>query len=276
MKRILVVNDPHVVALIYKLKPEPTVSFEEAAPLEDTINRFRLRLVDNILKVELLDHFSSQEKAMVEVQPFLRSWEIIFGLAQGRPSITFEFERAEIIDRNPPPMGSHQIIEAHGISSGEAFGNFTACAVHREYPKPPTNFVAAPDVETMWVRFSGYVARNEHLSSMGYMVLTVLEHGTAIKRPVQPARKPSKQRLQAAQLYRIDIEVLNKLGTLTSDVGDEKTGRKMHVSDRRAHTAPEIAWIEAAVKAITRRMGEYSCRPTSDFPQLTMAQLPSL
>jgi hypothetical protein len=132
------------------------------------------------------------------------------------------------------------------------------------YPDPPGNFVLSPEVETMWVRFLGYHAGREPLASMGYFCLTVVGESAGGRR-------------LASRQYSIAEDVLRKLGELTSTVGSEKTARKLPPpSRRRVHTGQEIAWIEAAVKALIRRMGEYASDRTRAWPRVTMTQLPQL
>jgi hypothetical protein len=71
--------------------------------------------------------------------------------------------------------------------------------------------------------------------------------------------------------------VLKTLGTLTSDVGDLTSARKLEkTSQVRPHTEKEVAWIKAAVKMLVRRKAEYDHDPTAKLPQVTMNDLPEL
>jgi hypothetical protein len=80
---------------------------------------------------------------------------------------------------------------------------------------------------------------------------------------------------QAVKLYRISKEVLSKLGELTSERGDAKTARKMKQGKTLTPLSPtESSWINAAVKAIIRRVGEIDLDPT--LPDITMNDLPTL
>ncbi len=107
----------------------------------------------------------------------------------------------------------------------------------------------------------------ELLLSMAYFCLTVVEIIGA------PGLKGRQRREVASKLFNIDVDVLNKLGALTSERGDRTTARKARpspvpLSDR------EQAWIEAAIKMLVVRVGEYSSgQPLS---QITMAHLPFL
>jgi hypothetical protein len=97
---------------------------------------------------------------------------------------------------------------------------------------------------------------------MAYFVLTVLEmHGG---------------RRKAAARFGIGGRVLSKLGHLASETGDVKTARKA-AATARPLTAEESRWLEAAVIAIVRRVGEVAAAGSAALlPQLTMADLPPL
>ena len=120
------------------------------------------------------------------------------------------------------------------------------------------------DVETMWHRYEGYLAGREPLAAMAYFCLTVLQ-GSAGGRD------------EAAEQFGISGRVLDTLGRLTTEIGDDETARKRtHGSEWRPHTRAERAWIEAAVKALIRRAGEWASDPEAPGPQLTMNDLPKL
>lgn len=259
-------RDPHVSELYYHLKTSDTLSFDNPPVLDWEIGACKGQLSAGILRIDLIDHFTSEEEARSRVELFLRSWEISAGLELGVSAVRFEFKRSKIIDRNPPLPGSPQILCAQAISSSESVGRAAMCQVRKRYPNPPSDFVSCPDVETMWQRFSNYRKGKELLASMAYMCLSVLEASVI----------GQNRRAQAARHYKIEKEVLRKLGYLTGDVGDAETARKMSVSERRKHTGQEIVWIEAAVKAIIRRVGEYAHDPKASRAILSMKNLPPL
>jgi len=41
-------------------------------------------------------------------------------------------------------------------------------------------------------------------------------------------------------------------------------------------TPPEKAWVEAVVRTLIQRVGEYAYDPTAKAPQITMADFPSI
>jgi hypothetical protein len=82
-------------------------------------------------------------------------------------------------------------------------------------------------------------------------------------------------RKQAAQQLKIHEDVLERLGELTSKRGDPRTARKF---ERYITPSPlthaEIVWVEAAIKAIIRRVGEREAIDT--LPKINIGDLPEL
>ena len=97
---------------------------------------------------------------------------------------------------------------------------------------------------------------------MAYFVLTVLEmHGG---------------RRKAAVRFGIAGPVLSTVGHLSSKTGDVTTARKADAAARPL-TSQETQWLEAAVPAIIRRVGEVAAVGSAATPTpLTMADLPPL
>lgn len=255
-------QDPHVVALLYKIETIATVRFDDPPAVEDETDAFRLRLEKGKATFELKDHFSSVEDARNTVDSFIRSWELDIALRFGRQEIKFVFEDAEVIDRNPHSPGSPLVIQTIGINSEEAFGVPTIIVSRREYPTPPRHFRVNPDVDTLWQRFEGYTQGREPLLSMAYFCLTLIETRAG-------------GRKEAEKLHRIHIDVLSKLGNLTANSGDENTARKIRKTSTLVPvTKAETRWIEAAIKAIIRRVGEINSNTSLQI--ITMSDLPNI
>jgi len=234
-----------------------------AAPVEEATEGFAARLVDGVLAVEPVEHHAFVESARATVEPFLRAWEIHHALWAGKPEFHFDYHSAEIVDRDPPPLepGGRR---AQEVVLGTAVETDVALAlqvIRTSYPLPPRGFAADPDVETLWLRWSGYRAGREPLPAMAYFCLTVLKmHG----------------RLSGAvQRFGISRNVLGKLSYLASHRGDRASARKAD-----AATTPlsdeERAWLEEAIKKIIIRAGEVAADPAGTRPALTMNDLPPL
>jgi hypothetical protein len=255
-------RDPHVVSLRYRLEPSKNVTFDNPQPVQSEPDECRLRLENGVLTLEMKEHFASADDAKEVVEEFLRAWEIDVALRFGSPEIHFIFEDAEVIDRDPPLPGSSKTLHASAISAAAVIGSLTVRVTRREYPEPPTLFRVSRDVETLWQRYQGYVDGREPLPSMAFFCLSVIEAN-------------ARGRTQAARKYGIHEDILKRLGELTSARGDEKTARKFAgYSTHSPLTQVEIAWVESAVKAIIRRLGEYSS--TTSLPEIHMCNLPNL
>ncbi|MFH2011589.1 MAG: hypothetical protein ABIJ37_02610 [Pseudomonadota bacterium] len=255
-------KDPHIVSLRYKLETISNVTFNDSPSIKDEIDSFQVFLDNGMAIVTLKDHFESIPSARKFVDAYFRAWELGAALNFNREVIKFVFEDAEVIDRDPPPPGSPIMLQPLDIASASFVGKVTASVSKHEYPLPPKDFRVNPDVETLWNRFNGYIQGNEPLLSMAYFILTFLE-----------AR--ANGRKKAGELYLIHKNVLDKLGELTAERGDEKTARKIKKTNKLMtlnHT--ETCWIEAIIKAIIRRVGEIDVNPSPDI--LTMKDLPML
>jgi hypothetical protein len=260
-------RDPHVESLQYSAEPIGNTLYSNPPPLEEANDLCTLRLANGILVVNPKNHYATVPQAREAIEPFLRAWELDADL-RGLGAIRFTYKAHTIIDRNPPPPPSNdQTIKATLVLTLEDMHIAASATVHAKYnnyPKPPTlSLRVTPDVETMRLRYRGYQAGREPLQSMAYCCLTLVEASAG-------------GRSKAAHQYHIDISVLRKLGFLTTEQrGDAKTVRKFKARQPlQPLSGAEQAWIEAAIKALIRRMGEY--RPSQPISQLSMHDLPPL
>lgn len=163
-------RDPHVVSLRYRLRVDPVNIFGEPPPVEHETADYRISLAGGELRFEMKQHYSSSDQAKKAVSGFVRAWEIDSAL-RGDP-ITFQFEDAQVIDRDPSPPGAFIAIGVGGFAGLECSG--TAVMIRNRYPEPPSDFQASPDVETLWNRFQQYQNGREPLPAMAYFCYTVL------------------------------------------------------------------------------------------------------
>jgi hypothetical protein len=255
-------NDPHVVSLRYRVKTDKSVSYNKPPAVNVSDTACDMTLVDDILTVTMKEHHPTVGSAMARVRDHLRAWELQTALDIGRGHLAFEFDNAVVIDRDPPPPGTATAHAAVMLAAVLVTATAEGHIAKGKYPDPPSGFLASPIVEHLWNRYQMYLEGRDLLTSMGYACLSIIQSDAGGKNG-------------AAAKFRIQIEVLNNLATLTSRVGDEATARKFDQhSTRRAHSATEKAWIEAAVKKIIRRVGEHAYDPKAVSPQITMADLP--
>jgi hypothetical protein len=113
----------------------------------------------------------------------------------------------------------------------------------------------------MWCRFQVYLNRREPLAAMAYFCCTVLTY-----------RFPEKKKEAASREYGIAEKVLGRLFELSSERGDSTSARKM-TSGLQPYTPSEVAWLEAALKLMIRRVAEHDAGRTG-LPTITMKDLP--
>lgn len=255
-------SDLHVVALRYRLKTDEGTDFASAQAIEDETDLFHLKLENGIAKFELKKHFASPELPQMEIEEYLRAWELADALQRRKREIRFEYEKAEIVDREPPLPGSGRVILGTASVNLEAVTlDATIHVARNEYPRPPKNFKASPDADFLWYRYERYLRGQDLLLGVGYFCLTWVERAAG-------------SRNLAHKKYNISCKVLAKLGTLTSERGDKWTARKVdNESGPLIPLSPaEVAWVEAAIAAVIRRIGEVDAGVSP--PILGMNDLP--
>ena len=103
-------RDPHVVLLIYNVILEDGISFQSPPILKYENDLFSLHLEECILTIKPKYHYASHEEARKEITPVLRAWQLDDALRMGKLTFRFEYEKPEIVDRNPPLPGESQAI----------------------------------------------------------------------------------------------------------------------------------------------------------------------
>jgi hypothetical protein len=255
-------RDPHVERLHFEIGSAPHVSYDRPEPLSFDNHLGRFECLDGHLVVAPEAHFADPDDARVEVEPFLRAWEMDSDLDGNIGAIRFEYVRADVVDRDPPPPGASVTIAAKagalGISGAAAAGHIT----RRRYPQPPNGFRASPDVQHAYARWLAYRDGREPLQAMAYFVLTILEAGAG-------------GRACAAHLLAVDPDVLDNVGRLSSTKGDSATARKATKAGAFQPLTPiETNWLEAAIRRLIRRLGEREAGAALEY--IRMAELPRL
>ena len=267
-------NDPHVERLIYRLKINTgQLNFKNPPVLFQEYDAFCIRLENGTLTVEMKEHNASVQSAKEKVDELIRAWEIYTMFDFDWDLFKFKFENAEVINRKPSPKVPSQntgyaditlpmptlkgIVMAHPLQLSE-------------YPAPPTRFKATLDVETMCFRYQQHLQDKETYQSVGYFCLSLIQWSTGITKGA---------RREASRRYNIDLDILDKIGELTSERGTQKDARKLDSgSTLLPLTDGEKRWIREAVKILIRRKGEYDFDPAtaSSLKQINMADLPKL
>jgi hypothetical protein len=272
-------KDPHVVSLEYKLETDDTLKFDNPEPRGYDAASFTVRLSDGVLTATMKDHFATQEEAVEVVRPFLIAWELHHALEHGRREFRFKFMRSNIIDRKPTPGALDDVVlTSTGLVAAAGFAP-TLTVTRRHYPEPPPpDFVASPNVETLWDRYENYLLGREYLPAMGYFCLSVVEtlYGPTPSSGKAPPRKTSQKRTRTATALNIEVAVFEKLGELTTERGDATMARKQEQGKPfRPLSGHEAAWVQAALRAITRRVAVKAAGVALPS-RLSMRDLPQL
>ena len=255
-------RDPHVKSLTFQLKTDGSVIFKDASPLTFTTSEFAGRLDGNELVISMVEHYPSEEDARLAVEPYLCSWETNTLLDGNR--LKFVFVSSDVIDRNPPALGEHRIIEARAHSSSTATVSATAVIIKSSYPPPPTIFNRSPLVVAMVDRLDQYLKGGESLFTVAYYCVTAIERSAA------PGEEGSARKKTAAK-YRIDLDVLKQVGTLSSERGSALEARKF---GRPLPSDAERQWLEAAIRRLIRQIAAVDGGDEKAY--LSMGDLPPL
>ena len=257
-------NDPHVVALLYSIEHGDGIDYSRAAPIDHEEDEFRIKVEGKQVRLELRDHYATEEDARDAVNPYMKRWEFTAGLA-GRPGqFILRFVDAQIEDRNPPPPTPGVVNVSASIPLGTLSASVSVTVVTPNYPPPPSGVTLDPDdpdALTMYDRLAGYYRGREPLPAMANFCLTVIEHG--FKR---------NRRRDAADRYDIEYAVLQKIGDLSATKGGPQAARKASGVET-VLTKQESRFLEQAVKAIIRRRAEYASGADNQRPRITLRDL---
>ena len=256
-------NDPHVETLTYAVQTDELISYRDDALLEEDTDQFHIRITGNQAVLTLKEHFPSEEVAIGAVSPYLTAWQIDAALRIGPGVFRLDYRGAHVIDRRPE---NTHVIEVAARCAAKFSGSARASITMATYPEPPKGFLADHIVEAMWHKYERAVKKQESVSSAAYYCLTAITSDFT-------------GRKSAGRAMKICCKVLDELGRLSSDIGDDKTGRKYLPSQSikaRAHSEIELNWLLAVMNQLIRRAGEHAADPAGSFPMITMSSLPSL
>lgn len=260
-------NDPHVVALLYRIKHARSVDYSAAEPLEREEEAFTVHVRHEEVRFEMKHHYSSTNDAREALDEYIRAWEFEAGLRYGPDAFGLEFRKPEIEDRKPTPgVISPDVLDVAVAVEGHLTIGYSA------YPAPPSTIKVTDDARSMYDRFVRSLAGNEPLASMAYFCLTVLK--ASVDQPSQKRRRRrDKKRPTAADKYRIEERILSEISRLSSVKGGADarkangTGSDFTAEDRR--------FLTEAVKKIIYRMAEAACG-SETLSTIRLCDLPPL
>ena len=260
-------NDPHVKALHYYIKHDNSVDYSDVEPLmHDDDPLFCIRAEKRNVVLEPKCHYATAEEARSAAEGVVRRWEFEAALRIQSGAFRLVYERARIIDRDPPPSPPGSVnVGPISVSFHVSEAQATVTKRRATYPELPLDPAIDPDDRDASFMLSWldlYRLRRAPLAGMAYLCLTVLEDSFDGK----------CKRQKAVDYYQIERGVLDKVGDLSSKKGGKKETRKAR---GRGHpfTEEERKFLEAAVTAFIRRAAEKAADPNRDLPCVTMAKL---
>ena len=254
-------RDPHVQEMYYEVNSGEGISYDDPEPVSFTNHLGKFDLREGILQIFPVEHFPEEEMARRAMEPFLQSWEIEADITSNIGTIRFKFEKVKLIDRDPPPPGSSQVIQPKTVYNDSVVYDVSLHLTKKKYPDPPTAFRATPEVQHGYRRWLRYRQGKESLQSMAYFVLTMLE-------------SVAGGRQMASNSYQIERKILDTIGKLSSIKGNESTARKAGSLKFQELTGNEKRWLEEAIQRVIQRLGETASG--AQLKQITLTDFPKL
>ena len=258
-------NDPHVVALNYRIEHHSSVDYDKACPLNCSEDAFEIHVERNNVRFAMKKHYATASEALEAVESYIHAWEHLAALQYGPNEFNLAFDGAEIEDRDPTPglsFASTMPVH-HRISVSD---QVTTHLSRGEYPRPPSTKMEFSDhVKLMFDRYVGYRAGREHLTSLANFCLTILEESVP---------RSKSRRKAAARQYEIEYKVLGEVGRLCDHKGGAEARKaKGIVQDLNAQ---EIQFLDEAAKAIIQRAAEVAADPNGSRDTILLSDFPDL
>jgi len=247
-------NDPHVKSLIYNIDYDKSViDWSNAEPLDVEEKDFNIHIEQMKVCFTFKKHYASVASARKSLEDdYIPNWEFDICLNRGPDAFKLEFSKSDIIDRNPSSSPSPLPI-AISFSTGLAkIQSYLAPPQPSNYPKPPQGMIKRDaNVNSMYERYLGYCAGKEPLPSVAYFCLTMLETP-----PAEDIHKSnhriSKKRSETAKHFGICLNVLNRVGELSSTKGGALARKSDGVGENKELTPEERDCLKEDMKKMIR------------------------
>ena len=240
-------NDPHVVALHYRIEHgRDVIDWSRAAPLHKEEPGFRLQAWNGRVHFEFKEHYPTEEAARFAVEAdYIPNWQFVAGLERGPNAFTLRFDRSEIVDRNPPP--GPPSLSGHSRTGILAVRASLAPPTPPAFPDPPVAGIKrSPDVESMYRHYLRHLEGGEPLAAMAYLCLTKLE-------------QMAGGRDAAAVRFGISRKVLRRIACLSTNKGGDNARKA--VGHAAPHTPEEERFLRSAIKTLILRAAEVESGP---------------
>jgi hypothetical protein len=250
-------NDPHVETLFYRIDHSEGVDYSKVPPLELPEPKFTIYIKNESARIDMRDHYSAEQDARDIVEPFLCAWELSAALNRNPGEWQFVYDRANVIDRNPPP----------GTVLSPAAGRYTLTGgsvnsvVSATYPPPPVGIACDAAVDFMFYHYRKLREGHESIAYVANCCLTMLEFRAG-------------NREAASHRFGISSKVLDKFGYLLANKGgiEARKAKAAQVD----FTSAEQEWLTKLIPILIRRAAEAAFDAAVCGPQITMADLPPL
>lgn len=263
-KRKRNVNDPHVVALNFRIEHHSSVNYDNASPLDHREEAFEIHVEGNSVSFTMNRHYATQSEALDSVEDYIRAWEYLAALQTEPSEFKLVFDGAKIEDRDPTPGVMYAGAKPFSINVSVSEPDIHVS--RGTYPQPPSGKLEfSPDVKLMFDQYVAYRARRRYLTDMANFCLTVLENSVQSKKNVRKA---------AARHYDIEYEVLCGIGRLCSQKGGAEA-RKAQGVDQDLN-GQERQFLEEVVRAIIRRAAEVAADPDGSREMIALSEFPDV
>ena len=251
-----------VKALHFVIEHDSSVDYSRAQPLSRQEASFDLHVADKRVCFTMKESYETADEAIEAISPYIDGWELEAGLQHGPNRLRLRFGGADIEEMDPT---TGQIVERSSPRLPHIMiGEVRMTEGVPTYPPPsPVSVSLSPDVRQMFERYLRYRSGREHLATMAYFCLTVLETST-------PQRGSARK--AAAKRYSIDEPVLRRIGELTSTKGG--AGARKAAGTQHELSPDETSFLREAVKTIIRRAAEIAHDPNAARRIITMQDLP--
>ena len=231
-------SDQRVVALFYDIEHRPSVVYREEEPRDYEEENFSVRIENKEVRFTMKAPYATKEEAKEAVREYIDNWEFTAGLRGGPSVFKLVYRNAEIEHQKPLDPVFWK------ITTTKPTGTLT-----KSYPPPPqSGLKITPKVQSMYDRFMGYRLGREFLPGVAYFCLTVLEGAT------EAPKRDRKRRKAAAKQYGIELAVLDKIGTLSSEKGDSQARKADGIGSPL--TPSDTRFLEKAIVTLIRRAAE--------------------
>ena len=258
-------NDPHVVALNYKIEHHSSVDYDKACPLDHSEDAFEIHVEHANVRFAMKRHYATTSEALEAVEGYIHAWEHLAALQYGPNEFKLVFDGAEIEDRDPMPGVVHA--SANPVHDRISVSDQVTVHLSRgEYPRPPSSRMEfSRDVKLMFDRYLAFRSRLGYLAELANFCLTILENSVQAKR---------NRRKAAAKHYDIEYRVLDEIGRLCSQKGGAEARKAQGI--HQDLSGQERQFLEEAVKSIIRRAAEVAADPNGSRAAILLSDFPDI